>query len=197
MTKADELEEDDELVEVPTPEQKSMDAARRVLRAGIWLIRNGYGRMALLPYIGGPGCWRCEFHPVGQPLNPLYRYSSASVARYLLDHGGGSIHSNPSAQRLALTIIERVPRDAAAACEGRASPETLAWLERLEATLARGFLPQAFHEYTDDFTVWQLISLTHGDGGAFEPMPGYIPPHLIDDAGRLVDDARRESSTCR
>lgn len=168
----------DELEEATTPAQRSMDAARRVLRAGVWLIRNGYGRMGLLPYASASGCWRCEFHPVGRPLAPLYRYTSASVARFLTDHGGGHIHPNPSAQRLALTIMETVPRDVAAACEGRASPEMHAWLERLDAVLAAGYIPEAFHEYTSDFDVWRLISLTHDEGGAFVPMPGYVPPFL-------------------
>jgi hypothetical protein len=161
-----------------TPEQVSMDAARRVLRAGVWLIRNGYGRMGLLPYASASGCWRCEFHPSGRPLAPLYRYSSASVTKYLLDHCGGSIHANPSAKRLAQDIMRSVPRDAQAACEGTASPETLAWLERLEALLDQGFLPEAFHEYTSDFSMWQLISLTRSGGGPFEAMPGYIPPYV-------------------
>ena len=36
-------------------ESKLMGAARKVVQAGIWLIRNGFGRMAILPYASPSG----------------------------------------------------------------------------------------------------------------------------------------------
>lgn len=36
---------------------QAMQAAAQVLRAGAWLIRNGYGAMRLLPYTAPSGCY--------------------------------------------------------------------------------------------------------------------------------------------
>jgi hypothetical protein len=58
-------------------EAKLMAAARKVVQAGIWLIRNGYGQMSILPYASPSGCyWRCEYHPAGRPSRAFYRYST-------------------------------------------------------------------------------------------------------------------------
>jgi hypothetical protein len=40
------------------------ESAKNVLLAGAWMIENGYGRLALLPYVYATGHWRCEFHLV-------------------------------------------------------------------------------------------------------------------------------------
>jgi hypothetical protein len=39
---------------VATQEEQNMNAGAKVLRAGAWLIRNGYARMMLLPYSSHP-----------------------------------------------------------------------------------------------------------------------------------------------
>ncbi|WP_157642151.1 hypothetical protein [Burkholderia ubonensis] len=160
-----------------SPEQTTMDAAAKVLRAGIWLIRNGYGKMMLLPYAAPSGCaWRCEFHPVDRPGKALYRYSTSSKAKYLDNHCGGPIRSDVSAKALAQAIMKGVPDDIKAACEGDASPETLRWLEGLDTALDAGFLPEAFREDTEDYSQWELISLTRGNGEPIPPQPGYVKP---------------------
>ena|ERR1700722_2326603 len=165
--------------DAPSPQQKAMEAAKCILRAGIWLIRNGYGRLMLLPYAAPSGMhWRCEFHPPGQRGKSLYHYSTSSGTHFLSDHGGGEMPANPSPQRLAQAIMETVPPDAKAACKGDASPEMLQWLQDLEEALAAGFIAEAFREYTSDFSKWQLISMTRGESDPIRPQPGYIPPHI-------------------
>ena len=169
--------EDEGISAEVSPEQGVMNAAAKVLRAGIWLIRNGYGKMLLLPYAAPSGChWRCEFHPVGQPSKRFFRYSTGSGAKYLNDHGGGSIRRDVSPQKLAEAIMKSVPDDVKATCAGDASPETLRWLDQVDAALAAGYLPEAFHEYTEDFSRWQLVSLTKGKGDSIPPQPGYVKP---------------------
>ena len=176
-----------ELDDEDTPEEKVMAAGCKILQAGIWLIRNGYGRMMLLPYAAPSGCyWRCAFYRPGRPSKEFYHYSTSSVAKYLADHSGGSIRSNVSPKGLAKAIMKSVPKDEKAACAGEASPETLRWLETLERALAEGFLPQAFHEYTEDYSRWDLVSVTRGNGRPIEPQPGYVPPHEERD---VADDA--------
>ena len=164
-----------------SPEQAVMDAAAKVLRAGIWLIRHEYGKMLLLPYAAPSGChWRCEFHPIGQPRKTFYRYSTGSGSKYLSDHDGGSIRREVSPQKLAEAIMEGVPDDVKATCAGDATPETLLWLDQVDTALDAGFLPEAFHEYTEDFSRWQLISLTKGKGDSIPPQPGYVEPGAQD-----------------
>ncbi|RQQ15534.1 hypothetical protein DF107_09075 [Burkholderia stagnalis] len=154
-----------------------MDAAAKVLRAGIWLIRNGYGKMMLLPYAAPSGCaWRCEFHPAGRPGKAFYRYSTSSKAKYLENHSGDPVRRDVSAKALAQAIMKGVPDDIKAACEGDATPETLHWLDRLDVALDADFLPEAFHEYTEDFSQWGLISLARGNGEPIPPQPGYVEP---------------------
>ena len=169
--------EDEDISPEVSPEQAVMNAAAKVLRAGIWLIRHGYGKMQLLPYAAPSGCyWRCEFHPVGQPSKRFYRYSTGSGSKYLNDHGGASIRREISPQNLAEAIMKSVPDDLKATCAGDASPETLRWLDQVDAALAAGYLPEAFHEYTEDFSRWQLVSLTKGKGDSIPPQPGYVKP---------------------
>lgn len=94
----------------PSPEDLQLQNCEKVLRAGIWLIRNGYGRMTILPYTAPSGCyWRCEFHPVGQPRKAFFRYSTGSSSKYLQDHHGGRVRRSISPKGLAQAIMRNVP----------------------------------------------------------------------------------------
>lgn len=162
--------------EIESLEVQIMAAARKVVEAGIWLIRNGFGKMMLLPYAAPSGCfWRCEYHPPGDPENPFYRYSTADLFKFLANHSGGSIRKNVSAEKLGQAIMVSVSEKTKAACSGSASIEMLRWLEDLEGALEDGFVPQAFHEYTEDFSKWQRTGLLRGEGPPMDPQPGYVP----------------------
>jgi hypothetical protein len=150
-----------------------------VIRAGIWLLQNGFGRMQLLPYVAPSGCyWRCEFHPSDRRSQAFYKYSSSSGWKYLENHCGGSVRRSISPKALANAIMRSVPEDAQVRCCGDLSPETAAWIGELEHVLRRGLAPAAFHEYTTDYSRWDLYP---SDGGGpieerFPPQPGYVPP---------------------
>ena len=166
-----------ELTESDPPEANIMAAGKRVIEAGIWLIRNGYGRLGILPYAAPSGCyWRCEFQPLGRSSKPIYRYSSGNVEKYLASHCGGSVRSSISAKKLAEAILVSVPEELAAACRGAASEETLEWLQDLERALNQGYLPQAFEEYTEDYSRWALVSLLGLPAATMAPQPGYVRP---------------------
>jgi hypothetical protein len=168
-------------------EEQIINAGAKVLRAGAWLIRNGYARMMLLPYSSPSGAaWRCEFHPLNRLSRTVYRYTTGSGTKYLANHCGGYIHKNVSPRRLAEAIMKSVPDDIKAACTGHATSETLRWLEGLERQLDVGSLPEAFNAYSNDYSRWRLVNLTGRNGDAFiEPQPGYIPPGQ---EPRIVDD---------
>lgn len=169
--------DEESILDKKSPEQVIMEAGARVLQAGIWLIRNGYGRMLLLPYASPSGAyWRCEFHPMGRPSRTIFRYTSGSEARYLENHCGGSIRSNVSPEKLAQAIMKSVPDDIKSSCEGPASPEMLSWLVLLEAAVDGGFLAEAFHDYTEDYSRWELVSLIRGNGDPIPAPPGYVRP---------------------
>mgnify|MGYP006980584454 CR=1 FL=1 len=51
-TLSSELEED---FEIKDPAEELFRACEKVVRAGVWLIRNGYGRLAILPYLSPSG----------------------------------------------------------------------------------------------------------------------------------------------
>ena len=158
-------------------ESKLMGAARKVVQAGIWLIRNGFGRMAILPYASPSGCyWRCEFHPVGRASKAFYRYSTGCGSKYLQQHCGGSIRSTISPQKLAEAIMVSVSDDIKSAISGDVSAEMLRWLEDLERHVEKGYVPEAFHEYTEDYSRWALVSLENLPASSMAPQPGYIPP---------------------
>lgn len=149
----------DEDFEIEDPAQELLRACGKVVRAGIWLIRNGYGRLAILPYLSPSGChWRCEFHPVGFRSRTMFRYTSADGHKYLASHCGGTLRKNASPEKLAKAVLVGADEDLLAASSGEASPETLAWLESLEGVLAQGVLPQAFHEYSTDPSSWDLVT---------------------------------------
>lgn len=158
------------------PMEEILRSCHRVLEAGIWLVRNGYGRMALLPYAAPTGAWRCEFHVLGRPDKVLFRYTSASGTQYLADHCGGSVRKDVKPSKLGPAIMKSVPEGLREACEGEASPETLRWLDQLENAMRSGFVPQAFHEYTEDYSNWVLLRTDGGDESLISPMPGYVIP---------------------
>ncbi|WFU40100.1 hypothetical protein QA640_38770 [Bradyrhizobium sp. CB82] len=117
-----------------------------MLRAGIWLIRNGYGNMAVLPYEAPSGCyWGCEFHPIGA-LQPLLERISRQI---LLDHHGGRVRRSISQKGLAQAIMRSDPNDLKAMCAGDVS------------ALGQCWIPVAFHDYAVDYSRWNLVSL-HG-----------------------------------
>ncbi|PVX97693.1 hypothetical protein C7402_101407 [Paraburkholderia unamae] len=151
-------------------------ACRRVVEAGIWLIRHGYGRMGLLPYSGAVGCWRCEFHLPQRPDKEFFRYSASQVWRYLENHAGGTLRKDVSPEKLAQAIMMSVPDKIKAACSGPCSSETERWLGMLEGAIAGRYLPEAFHEYTSDHSRWRLLRIDSGQESHIPPQPGYVRP---------------------
>ena len=81
-----------------------------------------------------------------------------------------------TAKTLGKAILTSVPSDVVETVQGEASAETLAWLQELEGTLERRYLPCAFQEYTEDYTRWDLVSLFGDAMAAMKPQPGYVPP---------------------
>lgn len=156
--------------------EELLHSSHRVLEAGIWLIRHGYGKMALLPYAAPTGAWRCEFHVPGRPDKVLFRYTSASGHKYLSDHCGGSVRKDIKPSRLGQAIMKSVPEPLQKACEDHVSAETQRWLDQLESAMAKGFTPQAFHEFTEDYSSWILFRIDGRDGRLFPPQPGYVVP---------------------
>ncbi|WP_321888422.1 hypothetical protein [Paraburkholderia bannensis] len=163
-----------------------VDAASRVLRAGAWLISNGYGRLTILPYMAPSGCyWRCEFHLPGLPSETVFRYSSGSATNYLESHGGETVPEQIGPRELGLAIVKSVPLELKDAILGEATQEMLDWLHELDCVLDAGLLPSAFHEYTSDFSQWDLISLTAQEGEKrMRPQPGYVMPGAGRGSGR-------------
>lgn len=148
-----------------------------VLWAGIHLIEHGYGRLALLPYVYATGHWRCEFHPMGKPGKPLFRYTEGNGYKFLASHCGGSVRKNISPKGLAKAIMVSVPASLKAQCEGDVSPEYARWLDGLKTTLLNGGVPVAFDEYTEDFSLWSVFSLEREvKVSSLHPPPGYIKP---------------------
>lgn len=152
------------------------ESAKNVLLAGAWMIENGYGRLALLPYVYATGHWRCEFHPLGKPSKTLFRYSIASGHHYLNSHSGGSVPADISPEDLAKAILVSVPDELQAACAGPVTRETLLWIELLKRELEQGRVPEAFGEYFGGKDTWQLANLGAGSVSEMPAMPGYIPP---------------------
>ncbi|CAI9009533.1 MULTISPECIES: hypothetical protein [Burkholderia] len=146
--------------------------AQTVLRAGIWLIRNGYGRLMILPYVAPSGMhWRCAFHPPGKFNDEIYRYTAGSEGRVLPGERDIVMSSTMTAQTLAELIVARAPRDALALCEGEAGQAVLDWLRRFEKALDAGYIPEAFNNDDPVTDRWALL----GDGGSsdMDPQPGY------------------------
>jgi hypothetical protein len=159
-------------------QQKAMfECARKILLAGAWLIEQGNGRVALLPYNYATGHWRCEFHPLGKPKKTAFKYSIANGSAYLSSHCGGSIRKDVSPEKLAQAIWVSVPDDMKNSCSGVASREVLDWIGELRRQLGLGLIPAAFGEYFGERTVWQLSDVgNHVDGLRMPAMPGYADP---------------------
>lgn len=162
--------------ETVSPEDELVFMCQKVVRAGIWLVRNGYGKMQVLPYAAPSGCyWRCAFHPPGRPSREFYRYSTGSGHRYLQDHSGGRIAKTASPAALARAIMVSVPEDVKERCHGEVGRETEAWLGELERAMERGLVPQAFYDGKEDMAAWDLVR-ADGVAGRIDPMPGYVVP---------------------
>lgn len=151
-------------------------ACSKVLRAGRWLMLNGWGRMLVVPYFGPTGFWRCAFHPLGKPGREFYRYTSGSAFHFMADHCGGSVRRNIGTKGLAEAIVKSVPEDMRELCQGRCSPELQRWLDELDRQLERGVLPVAFHEYSEDHSRWDLYANRGALGESMLPPPGYVVP---------------------
>jgi hypothetical protein len=168
-------------------EQELFDYARRILLAGAWLIENGYGRLALLPYVYATGHWRCEFHIVGRPQKTAFRYSIANGPSYLGSHCGGSIRKDVGPEKLAKAIWMSVPDELKDACAGEASREMLEWVSELRFQLGLGRIPAAFGEYFGEQDSWQLMDFASNSNFLKIPaIPGYVQPgqenSVLDDA---------------
>lgn len=152
---------------------------RKVVDAGIWLLRNGYGRMALLPYVAPSGCyWRCEFHPVGAPSNPFFRYTSASEAKYLKDHGGQRVRRSITFKGLARAILRHASPDILKECKGGLSSEMEAWLTQLERYLEMHWVPSAYDNSGEEpsRTRWNLVGMLGIPDSWIDAPPGYVVP---------------------
>ena len=159
-----------------SPQDVLFRDCEKVIKAGIWLIRNGYGQMAILPYAAPSGCyWRCEFHPVGQPQQAFYRYTSGNAGGFLRNHCGGSVRRTISPQGLAKAIMISVPDYLKKRCAGDVSPEMQEWLCLLERALGQKRLPQAFEDY-GNYLQWKLVSLHGHKDSWLNPPPGYVSP---------------------
>lgn len=160
-----------------SPEDVLFWDCENVIKAGIWLIQNGYGKMQILPYLSQSGCyWRCEFHPTGRPSKAFFRYSSSSGGRFLADHSGGSVRRTVRPKGLARAIMVSVPECLKNQCSGDMTSETESWVEEIERALSLRWLPQAFHEYKEDNGKWDLVSLHGAPPSSIAPQPGYIKP---------------------
>lgn len=153
---------------------------RKVIDAGIWLMRNGYGRMAILPYVASSGCyWRCELHITGNPVNTLFHYSSASDGKYLNDHGGQRVRRSITPKGLARAILRHSSPDLIKACKGNLPPSMEAWLVQLERALNNRWLPAAFDNSGDapSLEKWKLVGMLGVPDSWIEAPPGYVIPH--------------------
>ncbi|QLH71294.1 hypothetical protein [Rhodopseudomonas palustris] len=63
-----------------------------------------------------------------------------------------SEHSSISPKGLAQAVMRSIPDDLEAIYAGNVSPETESWLLQVERALNQRWPPQAFHDYTDDYS---------------------------------------------
>lgn len=159
-------------------EQLLFQDCRRVIDAGIWLMRNGYGRMALLPYIADSSCWRCEFHPTGNPSKPFFRYTSASKGKYLNDHGGRRVRRSITPKGLASAILRHSSPALLKECEGDLSREMEVWIAQLERAIANHWIPSAFDNSGDEpsHSKWGLVGTLGATDSWIEAPPGCAVP---------------------
>ena len=152
-----------------------------VLKAGIWMIEKmGMGNMALLPYSHATGHWRCEFHPVGHPDRPFFKYTSGSEFSYLQNHSGGIVSKKIKPEKLAEAILKSVPEDFVEQCKGELSQENKDWLQLLKEELKNNRVPEAFNEYSNNRWSWLSFSLCGDwDVKEFPVPPLYISPEGV------------------
>lgn len=161
----------------PTEWERHHRRCQRVLRAGIWLVLNGYGRLRVLPYDAPSGCyWRLSLHVAGDMSRELFRYSSASKGQYLADHSGVKTRANIPVEKLAHLIVSAAPRQLLAECEGEASFETMLWLLELERQLDNGGLPYAFGDYADPGKGLWYVNYLNGYSSKMKAPPDYLSP---------------------
>lgn len=172
--------EDYEIIEVepdPLAQAKRLTyECKKIIAAGIWLMRNGYGRMQMLPYMSPTCCWRIEFHVEGNTHLQWFRYSSANGSHYLANHCGWKLRRNIAPKELANAILQLVPEDLQRLCEGSISSESERWLQQLESTLKLGLFPIAFDEFSTDFSSWDTVGLLKQATYKMNPQPGYTFP---------------------
>lgn len=159
-------------------EQLLFQDCRKVIDAGIWLMRNGYSRMVILPYIADSSCWRCEFHPAGKPREPFFRYTSASKGKYLNDHGGQRVRRSITPKGLARAILRHSSPDVLKECEGDLSREMEVWFAQLERVMAARWMPAAFDNsgYAPSADKWNLVGMLGVPDSWIEAPPGYVSP---------------------
>lgn len=158
-------------------EFETFEYVRKVLLAGAWLIENGQGKLALLPYFYATGHWRCEFHLIGRPKKTAFRYSIANGPSYLSSHCGGTIREDVGPEQLAQAIWVSVPDDLKIACSGEAPRQTLEWLTELRHQLDLGRVPAAFGEYFGECDTWHLTDFASSSDTLTMPaMPNYVQP---------------------
>ena len=179
-------------------EQEMFECARKILLGGAWLIENGNGHMAMLPYVYATGHWRCEFHPLGKPKKTAFRYSIANGTAYLASHCGGSIRKDVGPEKLAQAIWVSVSDDLKEACSGDASRETLEWVVELRRQIGLGRIPAAFGEYFGERGAWQLSDFSgKSDDLKMPAMPGYVEPgsesSVLDDPFWIKAERRAKS----
>jgi len=172
MTEIIIIEEDS----IETERLRLLYACQKVVRAGIWMIRNGYGQLMMLPYRGPTGCWRFELHVRSNTNAVWFRYSASQGAGYLDNFTSVKLRRNVRVEKLANAILEGIPETRRQQCAGRVSEETARWLLELESVLESGLLPEAFHEFSDDLSICGTSSLKGESDKNMNPQPGYIPP---------------------
>lgn len=158
-------------------ELRQLYECQKVVQAGIWLIRHGYGRLMMLPCASASGHWRLSLHVPGNPELALYRYSAPLGSDYLGIHCAWKLRRDVKAEKLAEAILSLAPEHLKQLCIGDVDSETERWLQLLESSLNKQLLPEAFHEYTRDYTVWDTISFVKATTHKMHPQPGYVPPH--------------------
>lgn len=162
----------------PATKFEYFDCARRVLLAGVWLIENGWGKLALLPYVYATGHWRCEFHLPAKPSQVVFRYSIANGYDFMASAGGTPTSASTDIEALAKIILRHVPDHHRSLCAGAVDRPLAEWLKQLKQVLGEGRLPEAFCEYYNDPSHWRLSSIFDGAYSVrpMPAMPGYFYP---------------------
>lgn len=151
---------------------------RKLLRAVADLHIRGYQRLRIIPYIGGPGCWRCTIAPasvvsshhgarlVDDGDDHAAHYSSASGREYW---GWEDAHNCVPA-RLAEEYLRRHP---AVASRGYGQDWLYAgWYQHMLHATYPDLLPVAFADYLEADTYIALLAPT----GSYAERKLELPP---------------------